>query len=584
MRFGVIGALLLLLSVGVAGAQERAQGAQDPARETRMAWWREARFGLFMHWGVYAVPANEWRGLEKEMDLWAEWIMYRARIPVAEYESLASRFNPVKFNARAWADLAHRAGMRYMVITAKHCDGFAMFRSEASKYNILDATPFRRDPMRELTEACKREGIPLGFYYSHIWDWHEPDALGKDNYWDFPDTAHKDPERYLRSKSLPQVAELVNQYHPGILWFDVPSQITREQSQRFVNVIRKAVPDCVINDRVGNGLGDHATPEQFIPRRAVKGDFEVNMTLNDHWGFDKNDHNWKPAPVVIRNLVQVASMGGNYLLNVGPTAEGEFPPEAVRILTRVGQWMEVNGESIYGTTACPLGPLAWGYCTGKPGKLYLHVLEWPAQGRLLVPGLRNIIQRATLLAGPKRQALQTQRVGPLDLEIALPARAPDAIDTVIVLETEGEPATDTIQAVFGQPGCKHVFGAASAVIHGKDARYQGRSLSQRQYDLVGGWTDPTTWLGWNFRVVKPGAYQVVVTYSAESGKNEFLVATGPHTLHARVEATGADRFDSFMLGTVELKPGFHELALKPEKLLPGTRLLNLHAITLVPVP
>ena len=576
MRLCVFGVLLLLAADTAA--------AQDPAREARMTWWREARFGLMMHWGLYALPANEWRGLEKEMDLWAEWIMYRARIPVAEYEPLARRFNPVKFDARAWAGLARRSGMRYMVITAKHCDGFAMFRSAVSTYNIVDATPFRRDPMSELAVACQREGVPLGFYYSHSWDWHEPDALGKDNYWDFPDTAHKDPERYLRSKSLPQVAEIANQYHPAVLFFDVPSQITREQTQRFVDVARHAVPNCIINDRVGNGLGDYLTPEQFIPLQPVKGDFEVCMTLNDHWGFDRNDHNWKPAPVVIRNLVQTVSMGGNYLLNVGPNAEGEFPPEAVRTLTRVGQWMDLNGESIYGTTACPLGPLAWGYCTAKPHRLYLHVFEWPARGRLLVPGLRNRIQRAWLLAGPKRQALQTQSLDSLDLEIALPARAPDAIDSVIVLETDGDPSTDPTQVVFAQPGCKNVFGAASAVIHGKGARYQGRSLTERQYDLIGSWSDAATFLGWSFRAVHPGSYQVVVTYSAESGANEILVAVGPHTLHARVEATGAGRFETFMLGTVELQPGAYELAIKADKLVPGTRLLNFHAISLLPVP
>jgi alpha-L-fucosidase len=578
LRLGIFCSLFLLMFMNAVG-----MAAQDPAREARMAWWRQARFGFMMHWGLYSVPAGEWSGLEKQMDLWAEWIMYRARIPVAEYEPIAGQFNPVKFDARAWASLAHRAGMRYMEITAKHCDGFAMFRSQASKYNVVDATPFHRDPMAELAEACPRENVRLGFYYSHWWDWHEADALGKDNYWDFPDSAHKDPDRYLRSKSLPQVAELVNQYHPAVLFFDVPGTITREQSQAFVDEIRRVTPECIINDRVGNGLGDYTTPEQFIPNRAPGGDFEVCMTLNDHWGYDKNDSNWKPAPVVIHNLVHTASMGGNYMLNVGPTAEGEFPPEAVRILTRVGQWMDVNGESIYGTSACPLGPLAWGYCTAKAQRLYLHVLAWPARGRLLVPGLHNRPRRAWMLADQQQAALPVHRLGAEDLEIALPAQATDAIDTVIALDLDGEPASDSTQVLFPQPGSENVFGAGSASIHGKDAPYQGRSLAQREYDVVTGWSDPQTWIGWRFRAIRAGTYQVLITYSAQDG-SEFSATVGPHTLHARVEGTGADRFDTFMLGTVNLQPGAYELAIKPEKLPAGSHLFDFHAITLLPAP
>jgi len=571
---------LCLVAAGCFAAQ-----SEVDQREARMALWRQARFGLMMHWGLYSVPANAWQGLEKGMDLWAEWLMYRARIPVAGYEPLARQFNPVKFNARDWSRLARNAGMRYMVITAKHCDGFAMFRSQASKYNVVDATPFGRDPMSELAAACKQEGIRLGFYYSHVWDWHEPDALGKDNDWDFPDREKKDPARYYREKSLPQVAEIVNQYHPAVIWFDVPTRITREQSQQFVDVVRRAKPDCVINDRVGNGLGDYTTPEQYIPGQPPKQDFEVCMTLNEHWGYDKNDRNWKEAPVVIRNLARVAGMGGNYLLNVGPTAEGEFPPESVRILTRVGQWMKTNGESIYETAACPLGNLAWGYCTAKPGKLFLHVFEWPRDGQLMVPGIRNTIKGAWLLADTRHKRLEVQHTNPQDLKIAVPAKSPDTIDSVVVLEFEGQPDTDRTQALWNQPGYTNVFAADSAVIHGKEARYQGRNLLARRYDRIVGWKDPGTWLGFRLRAVEPGKYHVLITYNAgtDSAGNEFAVAIGPNTLHARVDR-GLDLFETFMLGTLQLQPGDYEMAVRPASVRKGSALPDVHAVTLIPVP
>ena len=254
-----------------------ARAAEEPARpalETpaqraaRMAWWREARFGMFIHWGLYALPAGTYHG--KQVPGAGEWIMHEAKIPVAEYETFAPRFNPVKFNADQWVGIAKAAGMKYMVITAKHCDGFAMYRSRASKYNIVDATPFRRDPLAELSKACAAQGIRLGFYYSHCWDWHEPNATGLLNNWDFGPLAKRDLDKYFRQKSLPQVEELVAQYHPAIVWFDVP-ELPRGRSQEFLDVIRRHVPDCIVNDRVGNDLGDYVTPEQFVPAAGYPG-------------------------------------------------------------------------------------------------------------------------------------------------------------------------------------------------------------------------------------------------------------------------------------------------------------------------
>jgi alpha-L-fucosidase len=415
---------------------------ETPAQtEARLAWWREARFGLFMHWGLYAVPAGEWKGQEKQKDLYAEWIMQRATIPVAEYEQLAARFNPVQFNADRIVRIARDAGMKYIVITAKHCDGFAMFHSKISKYNVVDDTPFARDPMAELAKAAKRQGIKLGFYYSHCWDWHEPDATGLINDWDFPPKEKRVPDRYFHGKSLPQVEELMSQYHPAIMWFDVPD-LDRAMSQNFLDIIHRYMPECVVNDRIGNGLGDYATPEQTIPPESMGKPFEVCMTLNNHWGYDQNDHAWKDARTVIRNLADIVSKGGNYLLNVGPTAEGVLPPEAVRILGEVGAWMKVNGESIHGTVAGPFVRLPWGVCSARPGKLYLHVFDWPADGRLFVPGLRNQIKRARLLAGHNRATLATDRSGDSGCIIRLPEKAADTNDTVVVLEIEGAPKVD----------------------------------------------------------------------------------------------------------------------------------------------
>ena len=418
---------------------------EDKGWSKRMAWWCEARFGMFIHWGLYAVPAGMWK--DKDIQGPSEWLMYYARIPIAEYETLATQFNPVKFDANEWVKIAKDAGMKYMVITAKHCDGFAMYHSKASRYNIVDATPFKRDPIGELVQACRKEGIKLGFYYSHCWDWHEPDALGLDNTWDFPDRSKKNVLKYFRGKSEPQVHELVQQYKPSIMWFDVPADINKEQSQEFVDIIREKLPDCIINDRVGNDLGDFVTPEQDIPTESKK-TFEVCMTMNDTWGFKKNDHGWKSTEELLHNLIDIVSKGGNYLLNVGPTAEGLIPQASVERLQAMGEWLKVNGESIYGTTASVFPKLDWGRCTVKPGKLYLHVFDWPADGKLKVPGLKNKVKETYLLADKKvKLKVKSHSEG---VTISVPDDIPDSIASVVVLKIEGNPDVAPIVSIKQQ--------------------------------------------------------------------------------------------------------------------------------------
>ena len=413
------------------------------AQEDRMAWWREARFGMFIHWGLYAIPAGVWKG--RCIPGIGEWIMYRARITVKEYEKLAERFNPVKFNAREWARIAKEAGMKYMVITAKHHDGFCMFDTKYTDYNIVKATPFKRDPLKELAEACREEGIKFGFYYSQTLDWHHPDGMG--NYWDY-DLSKQNFTKYLREYVKPQLEELLTNYGPiAVIWFDITTPIP-ELARELRDFVRKLSPNTIISGRIGGswrvprtpskGLGDYITTgDNQIPETRIEDYWEVPMTLNDTWGFKSYDHNWKSPGKVIQMLVDIVSKNGNLLLNVGPTAEGEIPKPSVDILLEVGKWLKANGESIYGAGAAPFDtPADAPYrCTYKPGKLYIHVLGWPWDGELRIFSVKDKIKpgKVFFLTDPSRGELAYKWDGE-DLVIQVPEKSLDPIDTVIVLE------------------------------------------------------------------------------------------------------------------------------------------------------
>jgi alpha-L-fucosidase len=419
-------------------------------RDRRMQWWREARFGMFIHWGLYAVPAGEFQG--KHSNQTGEWIMSWANIPRAQYEQFLPRFDPEKFNAAEWVHIAKSAGMKYIVITSKHHDGFSMFESKTSKYNIVDATPFHRDPMKELAAEAKKQGIKFCFYYS-IMDWHHPaqyvDAKGKDPTSGDGQTKLKPggKEEYV-SYMKSQLRELVTRYDPAVLWFDGEwvSWWTEEDGRDLYNFVRSLKPGIIVNNRVGKGrngmegmskgaeAGDFGTPEQQIPANGLPDvDWESCMTMNDTWGFKSDDDHWKSTQTLIRNLIDIASKGGNYLLNVGPTSEGLIPGPSVDRLAEIGKWMAVNGESIYGASASPFpSALPFGRATTKPGRLYLQVFDWPADGKLQITGWSKPVKRAYLLATPSKNLKIDQTSD--QVTIALPATAPDPIATVIVLE------------------------------------------------------------------------------------------------------------------------------------------------------
>jgi alpha-L-fucosidase len=400
-------------------------------RDTRMAWWRQAKFGMFIHWGIYSIPAD------------GEWHMRNHKMPFAEYSKFAAQFNPVKFNADEWMGLAHDAGMKYVVITTKHHDGFAMFKSEASRYNVVDATPFKRDVVKELSEACPRHDIRFGTYYSFLADWGHKGGGAGCPHWD-PAFQDGDLHDYIKNVALAQLKEILTNYHPSVVWFDTDgaSGITPEESAQVVKLLQTD-PQVIVDPRLPGVKGDFSTPEQQMPATPPKGDWELCGTVNGSWGYTHAKA--KPLDKLLPYMITAWGMGGNVLMNVGPTSEGIIPEDSSQRLRQVGQWLKTYGESIYGTTAGPFGYLPWGTATRKGDTIYLQIFQWPADGHLGVP-LSNTIKTAKLL-GPERSddVKISQDNGRSILD--LPATAPDPVANVVAITVDGEPQ-DTYRSVL----------------------------------------------------------------------------------------------------------------------------------------
>jgi alpha-L-fucosidase len=442
-------ALLLATTVGTRLAAQGAVTETAAQKDARMKWWRDARFGMFIHWGLYAVPAGTWKG--ERVNGLGEWIMARAPIAGSEYAPLAKQFNPVKFDADAWVKVAKDAGMKYIIITSKHHDGFAIFDSKVSDYDIVDATPYHRDAIKALASAARRAGLKFGVYYS-IMDWHHPDAQAP-AYPDYNSRTAKNPNfsRYVETYMKPQLRELVTQYPEiDVLWFDGEwiSDWSDEQGKSLYAWLRGMKPSLIINNRVGHSRqgmagmsanqdapGDFGTPEQRVPPEGLPGvDWETCMTLNDTWGFQSFDDGWKDTRTLVRLLIDAASKGGNFLLNVGPTAQGLIPIQSVSRLGEMGDWMRANGESIYGTTASPYGLPAWGRYTAdaSKGRVYAHIFDWPKDHKLALTGVKEKPRSVFLLADRKPLAVEQTSDG---WTVQLPAVKPSAISSVLVLET-----------------------------------------------------------------------------------------------------------------------------------------------------
>ncbi len=574
--------------------------AQSPAPETpqqrdaRMAWWREAKFGLFIHWGLYSVPAGIYDG--KPVGSIGEWIMSNAHIPVDVYAKYAKQFNPVKFNAERWVLMAKNAGMKYIVITSKHHDGFAMFHSKATDYNIGSASPFKTDPLKELAAACKRHGIRLGFYYSQCQDWHHAGGEACNGHWDKAQEGSFDT--YLDKIAIPQVKEILTHYGPvAVLWWDTPTGAMTPERSAKLNELLKLQPGIITNNRLGGGFaGDTETPEQTIPATGYPGrDWESCMTLNDTWGYKSTDTNWKSTETLLHNLIDIASKGGNYLLNVGPTSEGLVPQASVERLAEVGRWMKVNGEAIYGTKATPFGhefgkavigkdgygstvtvssSNSW-RCTSKPGKLYIHIFEWP-QGAFTINNVDIKATKAYLLADPARRPLKFTNQNNV-LSVSLPAAAPDKIASVLVIDIDGKAVQLPTYLAQDADGTLQLTAQDGEVV-GSTAKLDG--------DHIGYWMDAHDAVHWPFDIKTTGTFAISLDYALDSGSagSEFAVSVGDNKLVIKPAATGSwDKFQTIKAGELKIdQAGKVMIKIVPVN-KPGLAVMNFRSLKAVKI-
>lgn len=577
-HFLCILSLLALDATSVASAEEAPAAPRSPSaeslvvsasdRDRRLGWWREARFGVFVHWGVYSLPAGTWRG--EGSGGYSEHLQRRFKIPIPVYQKeVAARFNPVAFNAEEWVRLAQESGAGYLVVTAKHHDGFAMFASQASDYNIVKATPFGRDPMPALRDACRRAGLRFGLYYSHAFDWGEPDAPGND--WDYENPGGdrllhgadwwlKDEpflakaRGYVDRKAIPQLLELIHNYDPDLLWFDTPHKLPLEENLRILAAVRRASPDVVVNGRVLSGryqslgLTDYRNttdkPAEFPPQQ---GDWEAIPTTNESYGYNENDSSHKPAAHFIGLLVKAAARGGNTLVNLGPRGDGSIDPRDQAIFHDIGAWWKTNGDSVRGTTRTPLPVQAWGESTCRGNLLYLHVFQWPSDGRLVVGGLISPIAKAWLLAEPGNPLTFSGTT------VNVPATAPDPNVSVVAVELAEPLRAEPVRCLSAS--------VPANTLRAFDGEWSGGlqpGPGKIHDDWLQGWKSPNAQVQWQVRAGTPMTFDVEIAYDAPAAQAERLIEgdAGQENTQGRRGAGGTYSVqiaDSVLIG--EVRPG-----------------------------
>ena len=563
--------------------------------EQRIAWFKDAKFGCFIHWGVYSTVGNEWNGTGGLG--YSEHLMRARKIPLAEYkEKLVATFNPVNFNAEEWIKAAKQAGMKYFIITAKHHDGFAMYPSEAYPYDIRQ-TAFKRDPMRELRDAATKYGIKFGFYYSHAFDWEHPDAPGND--WDYQNPGGDkllhgaqwwenypeflpNAEKYVNEKSIPQIKELIRNYHPDILWFDTPHKLPLYLNLKILKAIRETDPNLPVNGRLANmqnrNFGDYVnTNDRAAYILSTPGIWEVIPTTNESYGYNKYDKNYKTPGHFVRLLATAAAKGGNMLLNVGPMGNGQWDETDIAIFKNVGNWMKVNGESIYGTTRNPLSIQSWGEVTQKGNALYLHVFQWSDNGKLVVGGLNAKVENATLLADALKKPLKCSSLNNRDLVIKLPRIAPDSLNSVIKLTYSGTLKSDSVRLLSShQSNQLLVF---DATLYGGGFKYGDGKPNN---EFVTYWKNKKQYLTWEFRLNEPAEFTLKLKYNTDKKdeKGQVIVEIDGQKYPLSYESTRSAA--TISIGQIKLGEGDHQLKLSPGE-YEGAQLMRPLSFTLSPI-
>lgn len=529
--------------------------AQEP-RSEQVKMFEDGNYAMFIHFGLYSKLEGTWKGVP----YWgnAEWIMNenQAGIPVGEYVAEAAGFNPSDFDAEAIARLAKDAGMKYIVITSKHHEGFAMFDSDADGFNIHDAG-FGRDVIGELAEACHRNGLGIGFYYSQFQDWTTPgggngpqkDANGRTVSF----------EEYFRTKCVPQVRELLTKYGDiELIWFDTPGDMGASYSKELVDLVHELQPGALVSSRVGNGMGDYESlGDMEVPARNISGRWEGIDVTQVGWGYDRNDAEWKTPDFIVHNLTSIIARGGTFMLNVGPTATGIIPPAAEKSLRKAGEWVHKYPDAVYGAGPSPWGhALPWGDAVTQPGRIYLIVYDWPKDGKLWLPGLKSDVRAARIYGGEELKYTRDGRMMCIDV----PYRQPDELASVIEIDVVGidveggitlDPSIATsLSVLFGEHG-----GCSS----NKDAWMDKFGEWKFKNNLCGFTQD--CWFDWTVDVPKAGYYDIELEYKGSDFVVWQVEVDGEPAVINKQKATNA--YGWHRLGWIEIKdPGRHCICIR----------------------
>jgi alpha-L-fucosidase len=569
-------ATLLSMSVPALGQTTDYTNETQAQKDVRMHWFKEAKFGMFIHWGLYSVSG----GTYKNDTGYGEWLLDQSKMPTSVYAKYIQELNPVKFDAKAWVKVAKDAGATYIVFTTKHHDGFGMYHSALTDW-CISSSPFKRDPVKELAAACKEAGIVFCIYHS-IMDWHSPLYEPRR---DYNDTAKGKPDMDAYCKYLhAQLTELLTNYGPiGLVWFDGhwEKTWTKERSKELYNLCRSVQPNVIVNDRCGNGYGDYGTPEQTIPGVVTSTNpWESCMTMNNHWGYNKEDNNWKSTKDLIRHLIDCSSKGGNYLLNVGPTGIGEIPQPSIDRMEGIGKWVSANREAIFGTTAGPFRKNSWGRCTqkvvGDSTFLYLHVFDWPTDGKLLLMGLTSPIEKAYVMNDPSKRPISSQ-MSEDGIVLNTPAKALDENSTTIVAVVKGKPTFQDFVSKQGKDGTL-ILNPIDMIAHGKELKVEGKEGK----DNIGAWMNSEDYVEWLARAEKPGKFTVSAEVATPGDAKCEIIVDGIPFKSEIAKTGGYDTYVVQTIGTITIPKAGKKISIQIKPLKDKWCATNVRSITLKP--